>query len=347
MSSITDKLISLNKISPPNFLKNNVHFEVMMGSVAYGCNTDMSDMDIYGFCIPPKDVIFPHLAGTIHGFGRQIQTFEQFQQHHIKTPEKEYDLSIYNIVKYFQLCMENNPNMIDSLFVPRRCVIHSTSVAEIVRENRKLFLHKGAWHKFKGYAFSQMGKMRNKKINEFIGMCKKYDLDLHITWEYVNDKLLGNEKISTEDFVRLESLVREIDKAGLRTKRIESIALHGFDVKFAYHIVRLLNEVEQIMIEHDLDLERNREQLKSIRRGEWTLEQITQYFEDKEKQLESVYIESGLQHSPDQDKIKELLLNCLEHHFGSLSNCYTPPDLESQTLRMIQEVLDQYNKRKH
>ena len=24
---------------------------------------------------------------------------------------KDYDLSIYNIVKYFQLCMENNPNM--------------------------------------------------------------------------------------------------------------------------------------------------------------------------------------------------------------------------------------------
>ena len=41
----------------------------------------------------------------------------------------------------------------------------------------------------------------------------------------------------------------------------------GFDVKFAYHTVRLLNEAEQLLLEGDLDLQRNREQLKSIRRG--------------------------------------------------------------------------------
>ena len=72
MGSITDKLISQNKISPPNFLKNNVHYECAMGSTAYGCSTDHSDIDIYGFCIPPKDVIFPHLKGIIQGYGRKF-----------------------------------------------------------------------------------------------------------------------------------------------------------------------------------------------------------------------------------------------------------------------------------
>ena len=51
------------------------------------------------------------------------------------------------------------------------------------------------------------------------------------------------------------------------------------DVKFLYHVVRLLNEAEQILMEGDLDLERNREQLKSIRKGEWTFDQIVKYFD--------------------------------------------------------------------
>ena len=66
------------------------------------------------------------------------------------------------------------------------------------------------------------------------------------------------------------------------SKRAASVEKFGYDVKAAYHVVRLLNEIEQILVEGDLDLLRNREQLKSIRRGEWTIEQLNQYFTEKE-----------------------------------------------------------------
>lgn len=259
-------------IDCPKWLPDNTQCLVQMGSVAYGVSNDSSDMDVYGFCMPPRELVFPHLTGEIIGFGQQIKRFDQWQQHHIKVPDwrKEYDFSVYSIVRFFHLCMENNPNMINAMFVPRRCILHSTQIAEVVRENRKMFLHKGAWHKFKGYAYAQMQKMRNKSN-------------------------ASNEK------------------------RAADIARVGYDTKFAYHIVRLLGEVEQIMVEHDLDIERNREQLKSIRRGDWTLEQIEGYFADKEKALEEVYLKSDLRYSPDEDAIRELLLNCLEAHYGSLS----------------------------
>ena len=39
---------------------------------------------------------------------------------------------------------------------------------------------------------------------------------------------------------------------------------------------------------------------------------IENYFFEKEKTLEKVYAESKLQHSPDEAKIKKLLLDCLE-----------------------------------
>jgi predicted nucleotidyltransferase len=292
--SIVTRLHNQGLIKPPPFVFGGTQYETIMGSQAYGVSSESSDVDIYGFCIPPKDMVFPHLRGEIQGFGDQIQHFEQYQQHHVKegSTQKEYDLNIYSIVKYFDLCMDNNPNLIDSLFTPQMCVTKATKIAQHVRDNRKLFLHKGAWHRFKGYAYSQMHKMGLKS-----------------------------------------------PQAG--SKRRELVEKHGYDIKFAYHIVRLLNEVEQILVEGDLDLQRNNDQLKSIRRGEWTVDQIEQYFAVKEKALETTYAESKLQYKPDQVAIKRVLMECLEEHYGSLEGCVESSDRYKDILREVQKLVSQ------
>ena len=111
MPSRVKELTNKGFVQPPRWIPDNIHYETMMGSVAYGVSSDTSDMDLYGFAIPPKEVIFPHLAGEIEGFGRQKQRFEQYQQHHVEDKDelggkgRMYDLSIYNIVKYFSLAM--------------------------------------------------------------------------------------------------------------------------------------------------------------------------------------------------------------------------------------------------
>jgi hypothetical protein len=208
----------------------------------------------------------------------------------------EHDFAVYGIVKYFQLCMENNPNMIDSLFVPRTCVIHSTAIGEMIQDNRRMFLHKGAWHKFKGYAYGQMNKIGTK----------------------------ANAS---------------------NPKRQADIERFGYDIKFAYHVVRLMNEVEQILVEGDLDLQRNREQLKSIRRGEWTLEELRAYFQNKEHALETAYANSPLPHGPDEEAIKELLMSCLEQHYGSLAAAVSRiPSMDAMLLD-IQALVDKYRER--
>jgi uncharacterized protein len=294
MASMIKKLTKAQLIRPPSFVENGTQLEVYMGSIAYGVSSDVSDVDIYGFCIPPKDVIFPHLRGVIPGFGRQVQSFDQYQQHHVldASSGKEYDLSIYNIVKYFQLCMDNNPNMIDSLFVPNRCVAFMTPVGSMVRDNRHLFLHKGCYAKYRGYAYSQLHKCRTKNPQ-------------------------GKRKAIIEQF--------------------------GFDVKFAYHVKRLLLQVEQILMEGDLDLERNREVLKAIRRGDVALEEIENWFKEKEIQLDNAYQESRLPQKPDQDRIKSLLLNCLEEHYGKLSAVeYADPTVITKMITELKEVLARY-----
>ncbi len=139
---IIQELYKEKLISPPNFLPTNIMMLCMTGSVSYGCSTNTSDLDIVGVCIPPKEYLFPTSYGEIEGFGYRKKRFEQWQEHHIKYKDKDYDLSIYNIAKYFQLVMDGNPNMVDSLFVPRECVIFSTKMWELVRENRNIFLSK-------------------------------------------------------------------------------------------------------------------------------------------------------------------------------------------------------------
>jgi len=220
--AIIKELKKLELINVPSWLPDNVQYETIMGSIAYGVSDDISDTDIYGFCIPPKDDVFPHLRGEIIDFGRHAKRFEQYQEHHVyrEDNKRTYDITIFSIVKYFHLCMANNPNVIDSLFTPVRCVQHITSIGQLVRDNRKLFLHKGLSDTFRGYAFSQLHKMAIKT-----------------------------------------------PKAG--SKRKASIKEHGFDVKFAYHVVRLVDEAEQLLMNGDMDLTKNREQLKAIRRGEW------------------------------------------------------------------------------
>ena len=74
-----------------------------------------------------------------------------------------------------------------------------------------------------------------------------------------------------------------------------------------------------VNIEGNLDLQRNNEQLKAIRRAEWTEQQVIEYFfNNKEKQLEELYIKSTLPNTPDEQRIKALLLQCLEQHYWSL-----------------------------
>lgn len=142
--------------------------------------------------------------------------------------------------------------------------------------------------------------------------------------------------LTNEQLKNYHILFKNVGKRAIDTK------INGYDTKFLYHVVRLLSECEQILVEHDIDLQKNNEQLKSIRRGEWTLKQAKEYFENKEKQLEEMYGKSTLQYKPEEDKIKKLLLECLEMHYGSLEKAvYVAPDIEADIKRVL-DILNKY-----
>lgn len=122
--------------NPPGFVRDGSQYITVTGSISYGINTDDSDFDTVGFCIPPKTLVFPHLAGEIHGFGRQIQRFEVWEHHRCHDPDalggrgRTYDFNVYSIVKFFQLAMDNNPNML-------RCAVRAARVRAALHEDSR------------------------------------------------------------------------------------------------------------------------------------------------------------------------------------------------------------------
>jgi len=268
MSSVVKRVTKQGLFKPEHPFVEDTVYEVIMGSMAYGVSDNNSDLDIYAVVVPSQTIVFPHLAGNIHGFGEAPVKWEGQQKHHMMMDKKEYDVNIYSLIPYFQLCYENNPNMLDSLFVPERCVLVANDVGHHMRQHRKLFLSKRIADKMRGYAFGEFKKLE-----------KEYDAESN-------------------------------------PKRYASYVKYGYDVKSAYHVVRLMLEAEMALIEGDLDLEYHREHLKFIRRGGYTLTQLHEWFHAKDAELMVIKDKSKLPVRADPERLRLLLLECLELHFG-------------------------------
>jgi uncharacterized protein len=347
MSSRLIKAAKDGLISPPKWMIGNMAYEVQMGSTAYGVSDDKSDMDIYGFCVPPKRMIFPHVAGFVPGFGTPPEKFENYQQHHVedKSDRKEYDFSIYSIVKFFDLVMSNNPNMVDALFVPQRCVLFCSEIGQMVRDNRHTFLHKGSYHKFRGYAYSNLHKLENKKVRPIPKhVAEILDRVDRIKLTKLDHEMKERKSCRTAHFAMLDMAELQIlvDYRERCSKREWDAITFGFDVKHGYHVARLALECRQILEEHTLDITKSRELLKGIRRGEWTFERLKDWFGEEEKRLDELYHKSTLRHSPDEATIKELLLSCLEQHYGSIDDMVKRDTKIDDVLRDMQNVLHKY-----
>lgn len=292
MADIIPHLYSKGLIKPPPFLPHNIHYVSVMGSQAYLVSDDASDMDLYGFCMPPKSILFPHLAGYIPGFDMQIPKFESFQAHHILDPDtnKTYDLNIFSIVTYFRLCADCNPNMIDSLFTKPQFLLTLSPIGRMVLENRQLFLCQKLWHTFKGYSHQQLKKM--------------------------------NSPSETKN-----------------PKRLASVQAYGYDVKYAYHLVRLLLECIDLLSSGDIHWEKNAPELKEIRAGRYTKEEVVQRSEDLMKQCEVEAARTQLPNRIRENDIKTLLIDCLEHHYGSLKGIVSDPTEDRILLDQIRDLL--------
>ncbi len=132
--------------------------DVLSGSRAYGLANETSDTDYKGvFLMPQTD---------FYGLTEIKQV----------TSEKN-DEVYYELGRFFELLLKNNPNVLEVLYSPDDCVLYKHPILELIQP--ELFLSKLCYESFVNYAQSQIKKARglNKKVLNPMGEKKKSVLD--------------------------------------------------------------------------------------------------------------------------------------------------------------------------
>lgn len=114
---------------------------------------------------------------------------------------------------------------------------------------------------------------------------------------------------------------------------------YHYDLKMAYHLLRLLDEIEQMVTVNDLDLQRCREVCIQMRNGEWgDFDRLEKYFNNKIEDIERLLLKSSLPMQPRTEELHQLLANCIEQYYGSVDKA--SKGTEYISARDIKEQLD-------
>jgi predicted nucleotidyltransferase len=130
----------------PKWLKEHVIFLTLAGSHCYNTNIEGSDVDIKGVATLPPEVVF--------GF---VEKFDQAQG------KEPYDFEVFSLLKFAKLAYDNNPNILELLFVDESDILLTTPQWERIRSIRRSFLSKRIAATFAGYAKGQLHKIRTHR----------------------------------------------------------------------------------------------------------------------------------------------------------------------------------------
>lgn len=100
-------------------------------------------------------------------------------------------------------------------------------------------------------------------------------------------------------------------------KRKRLVQKFGYDVKNACHLIRLLRMGIEFLQEGKLYVKRDdANDLLSVKRGEWTLEQVKEESDKLFEKAKIAHKKSKLPEYPNYGKIDKLCINILKYHFG-------------------------------
>jgi predicted nucleotidyltransferase len=144
-----------------NWLVPNTIYITLHGSQAYGLNNELSDVDVKGIVIPPKEIE----NNLFHRFeqAENDKSIESFLEH-LKNPKNpKFESTLYSLKKFMILAANVNPNIIELLWTdPSNHFVFKSPMDELM-ESRDLFLSSKAKFTFSGYAYSQLAKIERHR----------------------------------------------------------------------------------------------------------------------------------------------------------------------------------------
>lgn len=288
--------------------EEHIIFECISGSRLYGTSIESSDTDYRGVCkVPIKDVVSP---------------FDHFEQ-----MEYAGDRVIYGLGKFFQLCSQCNPNIVELLFAPP---IKSSPEWELICENRDAFISKSAKHTFLGYAVAQIGKLKNHRawLENPPEEPQRKDFGLSV------NPIISGDRINAVLQLPADMVSPQYREAAINEKRYRDVLQDfnnyrtwmssitarkqkeidiGYDAKFAMHTYRLLTEGEQLLTRERIDFPlENREFLLDVRAGKYSYEKIMEDFSDVGNKFSELAKNSNLPAKPSINMLRHIFLRIYE-----------------------------------
>lgn len=193
-----------------------VIYRCVVGSRAFGLETDDSDTDRRGIYLPPAD-----LHWSMFGVPEQIES-------------KETEEVYWELQKFLILALKANPNILECLFTP--LVEYASDLAKELLSMRSIFLSKLVYQTYNGYVMSQFKKLEQdlrstgeirwkhamhliRLLLQGIGILREENLIVRVTEN--REKLLlikcGEMDWQAVNKLRL-SLHKEFEKAFTETK---------------------------------------------------------------------------------------------------------------------------------
>jgi len=310
-------------------LKHRI-LEIRVGSHLYGLNRPESDEDYAGIIVPPKSYFL--------GLDKveEVDCSIVSKKADGRNDKDAVDRKFYEIRKFVALAMQNNPNIIEQLFVTPENIVFINVYGRALLQHRHLFPHKGLKGRFCGYAISQKQKMYVKRDNmldiekaiEYFSTFDrmKYIAEVPMLTSYMTESgqhiHVGDISIQRNIQVRkaLEQLEERKSKFSGRKEMVDD---YGYDVKFAMHLIRLLLEGKELLETGEVIFPlKDEELLRSIRAGKYSMAEISQMAEDIEAEVNQVYETSPLPKTADYNAINKLLVNINESFLSHTKETY-------------------------
>ena len=288
--------------------KNKI-LEIISGSWLYGtANPQTSDKDYIGIFMPNIEYVLGFKKCEEVDFSIIDKNKEG------KNTEKALDRKLYEFRKFITLAFNNNPNILEILFVNQDNIVFINNIGKELLDIRRLFPYKGLKERFLGYAFAQKHKMIIKKDNYLdlingLDYLSKYDIGLTLLEIVICNKnncpsfikIIKSETKENINFIGIgdlnfmpsttiknakKKLSERLSKVG---NRQDLLTKYGYDCKFGMHLIRLMMEGVELLQTGELKFPlKELGTLKDIREGKWPINKVLDYSFELEKEIENL-----------------------------------------------------------
>ncbi len=135
-----------NQVLSKHGLFDRVIYRCVVGSRAFGLDSEDSDYDRRGIYLPPAD-----LQWSLYGVPEQLENDERQEAY-------------WELQKFLIMALKGNPNILECLYTS--LVEHVTPLAQELLDIRGVFLSKVVYQTYNGYVMSQFKRMQAHLRNQ-------------------------------------------------------------------------------------------------------------------------------------------------------------------------------------